>query len=63
MEPTITVTPRGEERIHNGHFWVYRGDIASGHAEPGAVVRVVGPAPVSWLALFTAIDPRSRCGF
>ena len=32
--------PRGEERIQNGHFWVYRGDIAGGRAEPGAVVRV-----------------------
>ncbi|HET9467772.1 MAG TPA: class I SAM-dependent rRNA methyltransferase [Vicinamibacterales bacterium] len=43
MEPTITVTPRGDERISNGHFWVYRGDVADGRAEPGAVVRVNGP--------------------
>jgi 23S rRNA (cytosine1962-C5)-methyltransferase len=43
MEPTITVTPRGEERIHNGHFWVYRGDVADGRAEGGSVVRVNGP--------------------
>jgi 23S rRNA (cytosine1962-C5)-methyltransferase len=43
MEPTITVSPRGEERIRNGHFWVYRGDCAAGDAAPGAVVRVVGP--------------------
>ena len=43
MEQTITVSPRGEERIHNGHFWVYRGDIAGGRAEPGAVVRVAAP--------------------
>ena len=41
MESTITVTPRGEERIRNGHFWVYRGDIHGGQADPGAVVRVV----------------------
>ena len=40
MEPTITVSSRGEERIQNGHFWVYRSDIAGGRAEPGAVVRV-----------------------
>ena len=40
MESTITVTPRGEERIRNGHFWVYRGDVEGGHAEAGAVVRV-----------------------
>ncbi len=43
METTITVTPRGEERIRNGHFWVYRSDVAGGQADPGAVVRVVGP--------------------
>jgi 23S rRNA (cytosine1962-C5)-methyltransferase len=43
MEPTITVTPRGDERIHNGHFWIYRGDVADGRAQPGSVVRVNGP--------------------
>jgi len=43
MEPTIAVTQRGEERIRNGHFWVYRTDIAGGQADPGAVVRVTGP--------------------
>jgi 23S rRNA (cytosine1962-C5)-methyltransferase len=44
MEHTITVTPRGEERIRSGHLWVYRGDVADGSAEPGAVVRVVSTA-------------------
>jgi 23S rRNA (cytosine1962-C5)-methyltransferase len=43
MENTITVSSRGEERIHNGHFWVYRGDIGDGRAEAGAVVRVAAP--------------------
>lgn len=43
MESTITLTSRGEERIYNGHFWVYRGDIGGGRAEPGAVVRVTAP--------------------
>lgn len=43
MESTIIVSSRGEERIRNGHFWVYRADIASGQADAGAVVRVVGP--------------------
>lgn len=41
MEPTITVSHRGEERIRSGHFWVYRADVAGGSADPGAVVRVV----------------------
>jgi 23S rRNA (cytosine1962-C5)-methyltransferase len=40
MESTITVTPRGEERIRNGHFWIYRADVADGTGLPGAVVRV-----------------------
>ena len=43
MESTISVTPRGEERIRNGHFWVYKADVANGRAEPGAVVRVLSP--------------------
>jgi 23S rRNA (cytosine1962-C5)-methyltransferase len=43
MESTIIVTPRGEERIYNGHFWIYRGDVADGRAEAGAVVRVAAP--------------------
>ena len=42
MEHTITVTHRGEERIHNGHFWVYRGDVAAGSAASGSVVRIAG---------------------
>jgi 23S rRNA (cytosine1962-C5)-methyltransferase len=43
MESTITVSARGEERIQNGHFWVYRGDVADGRADAGAVVRVAAP--------------------
>jgi 23S rRNA (cytosine1962-C5)-methyltransferase len=44
MEQTLTVSSRGEERIRNGHFWVYRTDILNGEADAGAVVRVVGAA-------------------
>jgi 23S rRNA (cytosine1962-C5)-methyltransferase len=43
MDSTITVSQRGEERIRDGHFWIYRSDIAAGNAAPGQVVRVVGP--------------------
>ena len=43
LEQTVTVSSRGQERIENGHFWVYRGDVADGRAEPGAVVRVNAP--------------------
>jgi 23S rRNA (cytosine1962-C5)-methyltransferase len=43
MAPTISVSQRGEERIRNGHFWVYRGDVTRADAAAGEVVRVVGP--------------------
>jgi 23S rRNA (cytosine1962-C5)-methyltransferase len=42
MESTVVVSQRGEERIRNGHLWVYRGDVGGGTADPGEVVRVVG---------------------
>jgi 23S rRNA (cytosine1962-C5)-methyltransferase len=42
MDSTITISQRGEERIRNGHFWIYRADVARGTAGPGEVVRVVG---------------------
>jgi 23S rRNA (cytosine1962-C5)-methyltransferase len=41
MEATVTVSPRGEERIRNGHLWIYRTDIVNSTAAPGDVVRVV----------------------
>jgi 23S rRNA (cytosine1962-C5)-methyltransferase len=44
MESLITVTPRGEDRIRNGHFWIYKADVANGSADPGAVVRVANRA-------------------
>jgi 23S rRNA (cytosine1962-C5)-methyltransferase len=42
MDSSITVSPRGEERIQNGHLWIYRADVVGGEAEPGSTVRVVG---------------------
>ncbi len=43
MEPAITVSARGEDRVRNGHPWIYRTDVADGSAPPGAVVRVLSP--------------------
>ena len=43
MDSTITISQRGEERIRNGHFWIYRADVVGGEAWPGEAVRVVGP--------------------
>ncbi len=36
----MVISPRGVERIHLGHLWVYRSDIRTAQAEPGTVVRL-----------------------
>ena len=43
MHPSVTITPKGEQRLRSGHPWIYRSDIADVHAEGGDVVAVVGP--------------------
>jgi 23S rRNA (cytosine1962-C5)-methyltransferase len=40
MIPTATISPRGEERVKNGHPWIYRSDVADVAASPGDVVEV-----------------------
>jgi 23S rRNA (cytosine1962-C5)-methyltransferase len=40
-EPSAIISPRGVERIRAGHLWVYRSDVRSADAEPGAIVRLV----------------------
>ena len=39
-EGSVVISPRGVERIRAGHLWVYRSDVRTVNAEPGAVVRV-----------------------
>jgi 23S rRNA (cytosine1962-C5)-methyltransferase len=39
-EGSVVITPRGVERLRSGHLWVYRSDVRSAQAEPGAVVRL-----------------------
>jgi 23S rRNA (cytosine1962-C5)-methyltransferase len=39
-EGSVVISPRGVERIRAGHLWVYRSDVRTAQAEPGAVVRV-----------------------
>jgi 23S rRNA (cytosine1962-C5)-methyltransferase len=39
-EASIVISPRGSERLRSGHPWVYRSDVRSAQAEPGAIVRV-----------------------
>jgi 23S rRNA (cytosine1962-C5)-methyltransferase len=40
-EDSVVISPRGLERLRLGHLWVYRSDVRSARAEPGAVVRLV----------------------
>jgi 23S rRNA (cytosine1962-C5)-methyltransferase len=40
---TVSVSPRGEDRLRNGHPWIYRSDVLKADAGPGAVVQVTGP--------------------
>ena len=40
---TVVVHARGEDRLRTGHPWIYRSDVVQADAEPGAIVRVVGP--------------------
>lgn len=39
-EGSVTISSRGVERLRAGHLWIYRSDVRSAQAEPGAVVRV-----------------------
>ncbi len=39
-EGSVIISPRGVERVRAGHLWVYRSDVRTANAEPGAVVRV-----------------------
>ena len=37
---TVTITARGEERLHGGHPWIYRADVAHARANAGEIVTV-----------------------
>src|SRR5215831_20615948 len=40
MIPSVTISPRGEERLQSGHPWIYRTDIKDATAAGGARVLV-----------------------
>jgi 23S rRNA (cytosine1962-C5)-methyltransferase len=42
MMPSVTLSARGEQRLHGGHPWIYRADIVDARAAPGDRVRVLG---------------------
>lgn len=39
-EGSVVISSRGMERLRSGHLWIYRSDIRSAQAEPGAIVRL-----------------------
>jgi 23S rRNA (cytosine1962-C5)-methyltransferase len=43
MPSTVTLSPRGEQRVRSGHPWVYRADVVDVDAGPGDIVQVLGP--------------------
>jgi 23S rRNA (cytosine1962-C5)-methyltransferase len=43
MNSSVTISSRGEQRLKNGHPWIYRGDVADVRAAPGDRVVVRGP--------------------
>src|SRR5688500_17191124 len=40
---TVTISPRGEQRVRGGHPWIYRTDVLDVDAAPGDIVQVLGP--------------------
>ena len=40
MLPSVTISPRGEKRLRDGHLWVYRSDLARVEAQGGDAVAV-----------------------
>src|SRR5262249_61647743 len=35
LTPTVTISPRGEERLRSGHPWIYRSDVKTVAASGG----------------------------
>jgi 23S rRNA (cytosine1962-C5)-methyltransferase len=40
-EASVTISPRGVERLRSGHLWIYRSDVRATQAEAGGIVRLV----------------------
>ena len=43
MIPTVVISARGEERLHGGHPWIYRADVADARGAAGDIVQVRSP--------------------
>ena len=54
MEPSASLSRKGEDRARSGHPWIYRSDVAEVRASAGDLVRVTGPrGRVAGYALFS----------
>ena len=42
-DPVVLVSRRGEDRVRQGHPWIYRSDVVRVDAGPGDLVTVLGP--------------------
>jgi len=42
MQPSVTVSQRGEDRLRAGHLWIYQSDVVSVRASGGDIVAVTG---------------------
>ena len=63
--PIVTITPKGERAIVDGHPWVYEGEVVSvsGTPEDGGLVDVVSKKG-SWLAAGSiTARPKYGCGW
>jgi len=40
--PSVTLTPRGEQRLGTGHPWIYRTDVTDVNAQAGEIVEIRG---------------------
>jgi 23S rRNA (cytosine1962-C5)-methyltransferase len=43
MPASVVISSRGEDRVRNGHPWIYRADVVDVHADGGEIVQVIGP--------------------
>ena len=43
MHSTVVISSRGEDRLHSGHPWIYRADVANVRAEAGDIVQIRSP--------------------
>jgi hypothetical protein len=58
--PSVTISPRGEQRVRGGHPWIYRSDVVDVDAAAGDIVQVVGPRRRT--IGYAATDRRFRSG-